>query len=115
MIITPNLNLTVWNLLTDPYDNSQLADNWARVDQHDHSPGKGVQIDGATGIVDGSITPAKLNSVFMTPSDNSITTAKIGDSAVTADKLADADKLGLSGTNIARRGATIIPATESTT
>lgn len=65
MEVTPNLGLTVWNLLTDSYDNSQLADNWARVDEHDHSDGKGKQIDGSTGILDGSITQNKLASAII--------------------------------------------------
>src|ERR1019366_2888025 len=38
------LGLRIWNLLLDPYDHEQLADNWAKVDAHDHSPGRGVLI-----------------------------------------------------------------------
>lgn len=65
MEVTPNLGLTVWNLLTDSYDNSQLADNWARVDEHDHSEGKGKQIDGSVAILDGTITQNKLASAII--------------------------------------------------
>lgn len=56
---TAKMGLRVWNLLTDLYDHSQLADNWAKVDYHDHSPGKGVQIP-TEGIADAAITGDKL-------------------------------------------------------
>jgi hypothetical protein len=38
------MGLRVWNLLLDPYDHEQFANNWAKVDAHDHSPGRGVLI-----------------------------------------------------------------------
>lgn len=38
------MGLRIWNLLLDPYDHEQLADNWAKVDAHDHSAGRGVLI-----------------------------------------------------------------------
>lgn len=44
MRTSPKLGLRIWNLLLDPYDHEQLADNWAKVDAHDHSPGRGVLI-----------------------------------------------------------------------
>ena len=53
------MGLRIWNLLTDLYDHTQLADNWAKVDYHDHSPGKGVQIP-TEGIADAAITGPKL-------------------------------------------------------
>lgn len=53
------MGLRIWNLLTDLYDHSQLADNWAKLDYHDHSPGKGVQIP-TEGIADGAVTGPKL-------------------------------------------------------
>lgn len=53
------MGLRIWNLLTDLYDHSQLADNWAKVDYHDHSPGKGVQIP-TDGLADGAVTGPKL-------------------------------------------------------
>lgn len=55
------MGLKIWNLLTDLYDHVQLADNWAKVDYHDHSPGKGVQIP-TEGIADAAVTAAKLSS-----------------------------------------------------
>jgi len=44
MRTSPKLGLRIWNLLLDPYDHEQLADNWAKVDAHDHSEGRGVLI-----------------------------------------------------------------------
>lgn len=55
----PNMGLKIWNLLTDPYDHSQLASNWAKVDQHDHTTGKGVPIP-TGGIAEGAISTEKL-------------------------------------------------------
>lgn len=56
---SPKMGLRIWNLLTDLYDHAQLADNWAKVDYHDHSPGKGVQIP-TEGLADGAVTSPKL-------------------------------------------------------
>lgn len=44
MKTSAKMGLRIWNLLEDPYDHEQLADNWAKVDAHDHSPGRGVLI-----------------------------------------------------------------------
>lgn len=114
MIVTPNLGLTVWNLLTDPYDSTQIADNWARIDQHDHSPGQGVPINGATSIADGTITASKFAVGAAVP-DNSVTTSKIVAGAVTADGLADAARLGLTDSSNIRRGYLSIPTSQSVT
>lgn len=62
---SPNMGLKVWNLLTDPYDHAQLAENWAKVDQHNHESGKGVQIP-TGGIKDGAVTKAKLDATLKT-------------------------------------------------
>jgi hypothetical protein len=55
--ITPNLSLTVWNELSDPYDSSQLVDNFVKIDAHDHTLGSGggVQVPNA-GLVNSKIT-----------------------------------------------------------
>lgn len=44
MRTSAKMGLRIWNLLLDPYDHEQLADNWAKVDAHDHSPGRGVLV-----------------------------------------------------------------------
>ena len=106
--ITPNLGLTVWNNLADPYDSSQLAQNFVAIDQHDHSgSGKGAQINATSAIVDGTISSAKLaspsvntanfytNSVDSTilkssssvDADRAITTNHIKDGVITKAKL----------------------------
>lgn len=78
-LTTPNMSLNVWDQLTDPYDHNQLATNWAKVDQHDHSSGKGAQIPTA-GIQDGAVTAAKIAPGALpnfTIADGSITKAKL--------------------------------------
>lgn len=87
MITTPNLGLKVWNLTTDPYDSGQLADNWAKVDEHDHASGRGKQIPTA-GIEDGAITTSKLAIGANITPDASVTTAKLASEAVTSPKIA---------------------------
>jgi hypothetical protein len=58
------MSLRVWNLLLDPYDHEQLADNWAKVDAHDHSPGRGVLIP-TEGIANEAVSfPLIASSVF---------------------------------------------------
>ena len=80
---TPNMQLTVWNLLSDPYDSSQLAQNFVAIDQHDHSgSGKGAPIDGTSALINGSVTSAKLASP-------SVNTGNLVDQSVTTDKIAD--------------------------
>lgn len=74
---SPKMSLRVWNLEQDQYDHAQLADNWFRVDQHDHTPGRGVQIP-TEGIADSAITQAKIAAgVQAAPPDGSITLAKV--------------------------------------
>jgi hypothetical protein len=115
VITEPYMGLKIWNNLTDPYDHAQLADNWAKVAQHDHSGNKGLQIP-TGGIQDGAITQAKLGTgLTATPSDASVTTAKLTAGAVTADILADAIKLGLTDSGTVRRGKSIIATTETRT
>lgn len=86
-LVIPNLGLRIWNLGQDPYNSQQLADNFAKIDQHDHAQGRGKQLS-AGSFADGSIT---------------------------ALKLADATKLGLSDGISVRRGKSIITATETRT
>jgi hypothetical protein len=91
--LTPNMNLTVWNLLTDPYNYEQLADNFIKIDQHDHSgSGKGSPINGATGIIAGTIGKNQLgpNSVTTAAIEkDSIDSESIRKDAVTEDKIRD--------------------------
>jgi len=75
------MGLRVWDLSSDSYDHTQLANNWLAVDTHDHTTGKGLQIPSG-GLADGSITTAKL-------ADNSVTGPKILDGSVTGSKFPD--------------------------
>lgn len=59
------MGLKIWNLTTDSYNHDELAENLGKLDEHDHSGGKGVQIP-TGGIADGSITYAKLGSALKT-------------------------------------------------
>lgn len=60
------MGLRVWNLVTDLYDHTQLADNMMKTDQHDHTPGRGVQVP-TEGIADGAITNTKLAAGLIPP------------------------------------------------
>lgn len=66
--VSQKMGLRVWDQLADPYDHSQLAANWYKVDLHDHTPGRGVQIP-AEGIADGAITGTKIGSSAVTSSN----------------------------------------------
>lgn len=81
-ITSPSMGLKIWNLLTDPYDHAQLADNWAKVEQHDHTEGKGVQIPTA-GIAAGAISATKLSptTAFKAASGSLTTTTEFQDIA----------------------------------
>src|SRR3954465_7042077 len=79
--VSPKMSLRVWNLLTDLYNHSQLADNWMRVDQHDHTPGRGVQIP-TEGIADGAVTEAKIAPGSLALSDGAVTLSKLDPNTV---------------------------------
>jgi hypothetical protein len=101
-LTTPKMGLRVWDQLNDPYDHNQLADNWSKVDFHDHSPGRGVPIP-TEGISDGAITAAKLS------------TNVFGPSSVPTSALSDAARLGLTDGATIRRGSCIVPGTDPRT
>jgi hypothetical protein len=74
-IVSPNMGLAIWNAGTDNYNHDQQADNLAKLDFHDHSPGRGVQIP-TEGIKDGAVTAAKLAPGANVIQDGSVTPAK---------------------------------------
>ena len=55
----PNMSLRQWNLASDPFSRAELADNFQKLDDHDHTTGKGVQVPSG-GIANGAVTNAKL-------------------------------------------------------
>jgi hypothetical protein len=93
---TTALGLTIWNAPTDKYNYQQLADNWLKVEDHDHTPGKGKPIQ-TDSIAAGAVTADKIApGVVSTQSksvgtdalvNKAVTTAKIADEAVTYSKL----------------------------
>ncbi len=64
MRTSAKMGLRIWNLLLDPYDHEQLADNWAKVDAHDHSPGRGVLIPTEGIALEAISFPLIASSVF---------------------------------------------------
>jgi hypothetical protein len=88
---TTNMGLKAWDLGTDPYSHSDLAGNFAAIDVHDHTSGKGKQIP-TGGIADSAITSAKIADGTIVTADlanNSVTSAKIVDGTITSADIAD--------------------------
>jgi hypothetical protein len=85
MFVTLNMGLHAWDAGGDSYDHSQLANNFTAIDQHDHSPSKGVRIP-ADGLADGAVTGVKIAA-------NAVTPDKIPDGSLTQQELA-ADSIG---------------------
>jgi hypothetical protein len=101
---TAKMSLRIWNLLTDLYDHTQLADNWAKVDYHDHSPGKGVQVP-TEGIADGAVTSPKL-ATALDPSGAYTTFRAARDVLGSIAAATGAGTFGMSETNPAQVTAT---------
>jgi hypothetical protein len=82
---TLRMALKVWDQLIDPYNHTELADNWAKVDAHDHTPGRGVQITSgaiadasiqtrhiAAGVLDTGLNPASVTTLPTTGLTNGL-------------------------------------------
>lgn len=78
---SPNMNLTLWDDLDDPYDHTELVTNWQKVDDHDHTATNGVQIP-TGGLVNSAVTNAKL-------APDAVTTSKILNGTILGEDLAD--------------------------
>jgi hypothetical protein len=61
MLTTPNMGLKEWDLAGDFFSFAELKDNWDKVDQHDHTATKGLQIP-TDGIANLAITGPKIAS-----------------------------------------------------
>lgn len=74
---TPWMGLKVWNSLTDSFDHTQLAENFAKIDQHNHAEGHGVQIS-TGGIADGAISSTKIGEEQITASKLAMVLSEAG-------------------------------------
>lgn len=70
----PQMGLVMWEQVTDLYDHVQLANNFAKLDAHDHTPGRGTLLT-TQSMEAGSITNPLLAA-------NAITSAKIEDGTI---------------------------------
>jgi hypothetical protein len=85
------MQLTIWNLSSDSYSYQQLADNFIKIDQHDHGV-IGKKINASVGILDGSITASKLAADSVTSNairSGAVDTDEINNLAVTGAKIAN--------------------------
>jgi hypothetical protein len=87
-----NMSLKKWDSLSDRFDYTELADNFEKIDVHDHtSENGGVQIP-AGGLAPLSVATSNIQDIQITTgkiANEAVTTAKIDDLAVTTIKLAD--------------------------
>lgn len=111
MYSTQNMNLTSWDLEGDYFTHADLDANWKAIDQHDHSPGKGVLIN-SSGITAGAITSDKIGSGAVTGdaiADDAVSTANIQVGAVTNPLLAAGSVYGAAIPNAAIVAAMLDP------
>lgn len=85
---TSALGLTIWNAPTDKYNYQQLADNWLKVEDHDHAPGKGKLIQ-TDSIATGAVTIDKIAPGVISTQSKSVGTDALVNKAVTTAKIAD--------------------------
>ena len=106
---TPNLNLTVWNNLSDPYDSAQLAENFFKIDTHTHEGGgTGLQIDGSKAIRSGTITGNQILSNSITASQLQQSTTTNDNRAVTVNHIQD-ESITKAKLNSTTSGAYVLP------
>lgn len=79
MSLTSYMSLTAWTSTADPYNHTELAANFNKLDGHRHIAGEGRQIP-TSGIEDHAITTVKLAA-------GSVDTGSIQDGAVTSVKI----------------------------
>ena len=101
-----NMSLIKWTALSDRFNYLQLADNFEKLDAHDHTSGKGVQIPEmglapesvsasklqvdaveTSKILNNAVTGAKIQSSASVDADRAISTNHIKNNAVTAEKM----------------------------
>jgi hypothetical protein len=82
MLTTPSMGLKRWDQPNDIFSYVELSDNFALLDAHDHTSGKGVQIPTA-GIANLAVDATKL-------ADNSVTNNKVPVDTLSGDRLQNA-------------------------
>jgi hypothetical protein len=112
---TTNLLLNVWRELNDRFNHTELAENWDRIDTHDHAPGRGVQIStqgiGARQIINQHIAPGAIQDNVI--ADRSVKSQKIDYQGVRTENIAEGNvtstKMGqFSSVRVERRGAVVL-------
>lgn len=84
---TTNLGLKQWNLTADHFDFSELSTNFGKIDTHDHTSGKGLQIP-TGGIANGAVTQAKIAT-------DAVGASQIAGGSITPAKLQGAPSLAI--------------------
>lgn len=90
MITTPSMGLKRWDQPNDIFSYVELSDNFALIDNHDHTSGKGVQIPTA-GIANLAIDSTKIANSAVTNgklATDAVTDAKVLSATLTDAKLA---------------------------
>lgn len=83
-----NMGLKSWNAGADLFSYADLDANWAKIANHDHTSGNGVQVP-TDGIADNAITSAKILNGTITGSD--IASATVTSSNIVDATVADSD------------------------
>lgn len=88
MLSTPNMGLIAWNQPSDPYNSQELAENFVRLDLHDHTEGRGQRI-GTAAITDQAITASKLHPTAVAGAigTGTVDTLQLADNSVTRAKV----------------------------
>lgn len=84
------MGLKRWDQPNDIFSYIELSDNFALLDNHDHTSGKGVQVP-TGGIANLAVTDTKIANDAVTTNkilNDAVTTAKIGTGQVSLGKLA---------------------------
>lgn len=89
--MTPNIGLEAWDQGTDDFDHAQLANNWVAIDNHDHTPGRGLRITSPAiedeNVLTQHIAPLNITQPLLaTPS---VGTPQLFTHSVTKDILAE--------------------------
>ena len=97
MITTNRMQLKVWNDLDDQYNHTDLAANWQRIDDHDHTNSWGKQIPNG-GIESNAISQDKIQDFAVGTNeiqDGAVTHGKLSSNAVDSSNIADGSVQGI--------------------